>query len=47
MGHKPVLTTGDVASHCHVSQETVANWINGGQLKAYKTPAPRRWHVDL
>jgi excisionase family DNA binding protein len=42
MDHKPVLTTGDVASHCHVSQETVANWINGGQLKAYKTPGRHR-----
>ncbi len=42
MDPKPVLTTGDVASHCHVSQETVANWIKSGQLKAYKTPGRHR-----
>jgi excisionase family DNA binding protein len=42
MDPKPVLTTGDVASHCHVAQETVANWIKGGQLKAYKTPGRHR-----
>ena len=42
MNPKPVLTTGDVASHCHVSQETVANWIKSGQLKAYRTPGRHR-----
>ena len=43
---KPVLTTGDIASHCHVSQETVANWIRRGRLKAYATPGRhRRVHV--
>ena len=42
MDPKPILTTGDVASHCHVSQETVANWIRSGWLKAYKTPGRHR-----
>ena len=39
---KPVLTTGDVAAHCHVSQETVANWIKKGRLEAYSTPGRHR-----
>ena len=39
---KPVFTTGDIASHCHVSQETVANWIRRGRLKAYATPGGHR-----
>ena len=42
MDQKPVFTTGDVASHCHVSQETVANWIRSGRLKAYATPGRHR-----
>ena len=39
---KSVLTTGDIANHCHVSQETVANWIRRGRLKAYATPGRHR-----
>ena len=42
MDQKPVFTTGEIASHCHVSQETVANWIKGGRLKAYATPGRHR-----
>lgn len=42
MAVKPVLTTGDIASHCHVSQETVANWIRRGRLRAYATPGRHR-----
>ena len=38
MKEKAVLTTGDVAAHCHVSYETVMNWIKSGKLKAHKTP---------
>lgn len=38
MKEKAVLTTGDVAAHCHVSYETVTNWIKSGKLKAHKTP---------
>jgi len=32
------LTTGDVASYCHVSHVTVFRWIKRGILKAYSTP---------
>jgi excisionase family DNA binding protein len=32
------LTTGDVASFCHVSHVTVFRWIKRGFLKAYSTP---------
>ena len=47
MAVKPVLTTGDIAAHCHVSQETVVNWIRRGQLKAYATPGRhRRVHIS-
>ena len=42
MTHKTVFTTGDVAAHCHVSQETVTNWIKRGQLLAYSTPGRHR-----
>ena len=39
---KTVLTTGEVARHCQVSSETVANWIRNGKLTAYKTPGQHR-----
>jgi excisionase family DNA binding protein len=42
MNLKTVFTTGDVAAHCHVSQETVTNWIKRGQLVAYSTPGRHR-----
>jgi len=32
------LTTGEVATYCHVSKESVVKWIKGGKLKAYRTP---------
>jgi excisionase family DNA binding protein len=35
---KPVLTTGDVASYCHVSLPTVFRWIRNGYLAAYTLP---------
>ena len=35
---KKILTTGDVATHCEVSYETVANWIKSGKLKSHQTP---------
>jgi hypothetical protein len=35
---KKLLTTGDIAAHCEVSYETVANWIKGGKLKSHQTP---------
>ena len=42
MSPKSVFTTGDIAAHCHVSQETVANWIKQGRLEAYSTPGRHR-----
>jgi len=32
------LTTGEVASRCQVSVGTVKNWIEAGQLEAFRTP---------
>jgi len=32
------FTTGQIAGHCHVTPETVANWIKAGRLKASTTP---------
>lgn len=44
---RSALTTGDVAAHCQVSAETVANWIRRGVLSAYRTPGRhRRIRVD-
>jgi len=38
MEHNGPLTTGDVASFCHVSHVTVFRWIKKGFLNAYSTP---------
>ena len=44
---KKVLTTGEVAAHCHVTPETVTNWVKSGKLRAYATPGRhRRIHVQ-
>src|SRR5215813_3925799 len=32
------LTTGEVANRCQVSVGTVKNWIEAGQLQAFRTP---------
>ena len=32
------LTTGEVARRCQVSVGTVKNWIEAGQLEAFRTP---------
>jgi excisionase family DNA binding protein len=32
------LTTGEVASRCQVSVGTVKNWIEAGELEAFRTP---------
>jgi CheY-like chemotaxis protein len=32
------FTTGQIATHCHVTPETVANWIKADRLKASTTP---------
>ncbi|MDD5070207.1 MAG: response regulator [Candidatus Omnitrophica bacterium] len=37
-----VLTTHQVAKICHVTMNTVVNWINDGSLKAYKTKGGHR-----
>ena len=42
MANKEILTTGDVAAHCHVSYETVANWIRAGKLNSFSTPGRHR-----
>ncbi len=42
MNYKKLLTTGDVASHCQVSYETVSNWIKSGKLKSHATPGRHR-----
>lgn len=43
---KAALTTGEIATHCHVSPDTVVNWIKSGKLKSYATPGKhRRIHV--
>ena len=39
---KKLLTTGDIAAHCEVSYETVANWIKGGKLTSHQTPGGHR-----
>lgn len=42
-----MLTTGAVAAHCHVSPETVVNWIRQGKIKAFSTAGGhRRIHVE-
>ena len=38
MNSERLLTTGDIATHCRVSYETVNNWIKNGKLVAYTTP---------
>jgi excisionase family DNA binding protein len=41
-----MFTTGDIAAHCHVSHETVNNWIKAGKLNAYTTPG-RHYRIRL
>jgi excisionase family DNA binding protein len=38
LAHLEWFTTGQIAKHCHVTPETVANWIKKGRLKAGTTP---------
>jgi excisionase family DNA binding protein len=42
MASKEILTTGDIAAHCYVSYETVANWIRAGKLQSFSTPGRHR-----
>ena len=39
---KKVLTTHEIAKHCHVTMATVTNWIKDGSLKGYKTKGGHR-----
>jgi two-component system response regulator VicR len=39
MKNQKPLTTGQVASYCHVSHVTVLKWIKEGRLKAYTIPS--------
>ena len=38
MQDKTLLTTGDIARHCQVTQRTVHNWIQTGYLPTSRTP---------
>ncbi len=40
------FTTGQIARHCNVTPETVANWIKAGRLPASTTPGGH-YRVDL
>jgi excisionase family DNA binding protein len=37
-----LLTAGQVAVRCHVSYQTVKNWVSAGKLKAFFTPGGHR-----
>ena len=37
-----IFTTHQIAKFCKVDISTVANWIDGGKLSAYKTPGGHR-----
>jgi excisionase family DNA binding protein len=39
MRNQKPLTTGQIASYCHVSHVTVLKWIKEGRLKAYTIPS--------
>ncbi|MFH1571375.1 MAG: response regulator [Gemmatimonadota bacterium] len=38
MTAESLLTTGQIARHCQVTQRTVHNWIQGGHLPVGRTP---------
>lgn len=38
---KEVLTTGEVASICHVAPRTVSKWFDTGKLRGYRIPGSR------
>lgn len=50
MAQGRMLTTGQVASICHVAPRTVVKWIDEGYLKGWKLPVSgdrRVLHEDL
>lgn len=42
-GKNPLLTIGNVAEHCQVSEKTVRRWIKRGELVAYRLG--RQWRI--
>ncbi len=44
---KEVLTTGEVASICHVAPRTVSKWFDTGKLRGYRIPGSRDRRIPL
>lgn len=42
-----VLTTGQVARVCRVSNRTVQKWVDAGHLKGYRLPASQERRVRV
>ena len=45
MNEKDLLTTGDVARACGVSQATVIRWVDSGLLSGFKIPGSRHRRI--
>ncbi len=45
MKQKQILTTGDVASICRCSHDTVKRWLESGQLPGHRLPPQGQWRV--
>ena len=44
---KEVLTTGEVATICHVAPRTVSKWFDTGKLRGYRIPGSRDRRIPL
>jgi len=44
---KDVLTTGQVATVCHVAPRTVSKWFDSGKLKGYRIPGSRDRRIPI
>ena len=44
---KTVLTTGQVASICHVAARTVTKWFDTGKLRGYRIPGSRDRRIPM
>lgn len=44
---KDVLTTGEVATICHVAPRTVSKWFDRGQLRGYRIPGSRDRRIPM
>jgi excisionase family DNA binding protein len=42
---KQILTTGDVASICRCSHDTVKRWLESGQLSGHRLPPQGQWRI--